>query len=137
MDVLPLAVSAMPDTSFLRLAGPRPTLVVDKLSQADVSDAGCVLADQVDVGVQDGGVDGLAVLSQKVLKVESVEVHPLYQVAQRFRLKRGQSRVADLSVCLKVSIVDCFYQLFSDLDNFLFACLRGGQGRAGGGVRGR
>lgn len=64
MDVLPLAFSAMPDSSFLRLAGPRPALVVDKLSQADVSDAGRVLPDQVDVGVQDGGVDGLAVLSQ-------------------------------------------------------------------------
>lgn len=125
MDVLPLAVSTMPDASFLRLAGPRPTLAVDILSQADVSDAGRVFTDQVDVGVQDGGVDGLTVLSQKVLKVESVEIHPLYQVAQRFRLKRGQSRVADLSVCLEVSIVDRLYQLLGDLDDFLFACLGG------------
>lgn len=64
MDVLPLAVSAMPDASFLRLTGPRPTLAVNILSQTDVSDAGRVLADQVDVGVQDGGVDRFAVLSQ-------------------------------------------------------------------------
>lgn len=64
MDVLPLAVSAIPDASFLRLAGPRPALAVNKLSQADVSDAGCVLANQVHVGVQDGGVYWLAVLSQ-------------------------------------------------------------------------
>lgn len=64
MDVLPLAVSAVPHSGLLRLAGPRPTLSVDKLSQADVSDAGRVLADQVDVGVQDGGVDGLVVLGQ-------------------------------------------------------------------------
>lgn len=136
MDVLPLAVSAMPDTSFLRLAGSRPTLAVNKLGQADVSDAGCVLADQVDVRVQDGGVDGLAVLSQNfqnktgenkarmkitqqhhrltapltkmttdsnkminltVLKVESMKIHPFHQVAQRLRLKRSQSRVADLA----------------------------------------
>lgn len=62
MDVLPLAVPAMPHAGFLRLAGPRPTLAVDKLSEANVGDAGRVLADQVDVGVQDCGVDGLAVL---------------------------------------------------------------------------
>ena len=32
-----------------------------------------------------------------VLKVESVEVHPLYQVAQRLRLKRSQSGVANFT----------------------------------------
>lgn len=64
VDVLPLAVSALPHTRLLRLAGSRPTLRVNKLSQADVSDAGRVLADQVHVGVQDGGVDGLVVLGQ-------------------------------------------------------------------------
>lgn len=64
MDVLPLAVSAVPDARFLRLAGARPALAVHKLSQADVRDAGGVLADQVHVGVQDGGVYWLAVLSQ-------------------------------------------------------------------------
>lgn len=64
VDVLPLAVSAMPDASLLWLAGPRPTLAVNELSQADVGDAGCILADQVHMGVQDGGVDRLAVLSQ-------------------------------------------------------------------------
>lgn len=36
-------------------------------------------------------------ISLTVLKVESVEIHPLYQVAQRLRLKRSQSRVADLT----------------------------------------
>lgn len=64
MDVLPLAVSAMPHAGFLRLAGARPTPPVDKLSEADVGDAGGVVADQVDVGVQDGGVDGFAVFGQ-------------------------------------------------------------------------
>lgn len=32
-----------------------------------------------------------------VLKVESMKIHPFYQVAQRFRLKRSQTRVADLA----------------------------------------
>lgn len=32
-----------------------------------------------------------------VLKVKSVEIHPLYQVTQRLRLKRSQSRVTDLT----------------------------------------
>jgi len=31
-----------------------------------------------------------------VLEVEPVEVHPLHQVAERLRLKGGQSGVADL-----------------------------------------
>lgn len=64
MDVLPLAVPAVPHAGLFRLAGSRPTLSVHELSQADVSDAGRVLADQVDVGVQDRGVDGLVVLGQ-------------------------------------------------------------------------
>lgn len=64
MDVLPLAVPAVPHARLLRLAGPRSTLVVHKLGQTDVGDAGGVLADQMHVGVQDGGVDGLVVLGQ-------------------------------------------------------------------------
>ena len=32
-----------------------------------------------------------------VLKVESVEIHSLHQVAERLRLKGGQSRIADLT----------------------------------------
>lgn len=64
MDVLPLAVSAVPHARLLRLAGARPALPVHELGEADVGDAGGVLADQVHVGVQDGGVDGLAVLGQ-------------------------------------------------------------------------
>lgn len=64
MDVLPLAVSALPHSGLLRLAGSRPTLSVNELSEADVSDAGRVLTNQVDVGIQDRGVDGLVVLGQ-------------------------------------------------------------------------
>lgn len=64
MDVLPLAVSALPHSGLLRLAGSRPTLSVNELSEADVSDAGRVLTNQVDVRIQDRGVDGLVVLGQ-------------------------------------------------------------------------
>lgn len=39
------------------------------------------------------GGDGLT-----IVKVEAVEVHPLHQVAEAFRFKRGQARVADLPV---------------------------------------
>lgn len=73
VDVLPLAFPAMPHAGFLRLAGPRPTLAVHKLGQADVGDAGGLVADQVDVGVQDGGVDGLAVFGQNWRKVAGEE----------------------------------------------------------------
>ncbi len=64
MHIEPLGIAAMPHTSLLRLAGARPALAVDVLRQADVGNAGGVLADQMDVGVEDGGVDWLAVFTQ-------------------------------------------------------------------------
>ena len=64
VDVLPAAVAALPDPRLLRLAGARPALDVHVLRQPDVRDAGRLLPHQVDVRVQDGGVDGLTVLSQ-------------------------------------------------------------------------
>lgn len=39
-------------------------LPVDKLRKANVGDAGSVLPDHVHVRVEDGGVDGFAVLGQ-------------------------------------------------------------------------
>ncbi len=39
-------------------------LPVDKLRQANVGDAGSVLSDHVHVRVEDGGVDGFAVLGE-------------------------------------------------------------------------
>lgn len=62
MDYLPLAVTAVPDACLLRLGGAGHAVGVDVLGDADVGDAGSFLADQVDVGVQDGGVDRLTVL---------------------------------------------------------------------------
>ena len=64
MHVEPLGLAAMPHARLLRLAGARPALAVHVLRQADVGDAGGVLADQVDVGVQDGGVHRLTVFTQ-------------------------------------------------------------------------
>lgn len=64
VDIEPLAVSAVPDTGLLRLRGAGPALAINVLRQADVRDAGGVLPDDVDVGVQDGCVDWLAVLRQ-------------------------------------------------------------------------
>lgn len=62
MDVLPLAVAAVPDTGLFGLAGARAALTVDVLRQADVGDAGGIFPDDVHVRVQDGGVNGLVVL---------------------------------------------------------------------------
>ena len=64
MDVLPPALPAMPHPGLLGLAGARASLQVDKLCEANVRDARGIFANQVDVGVQDGGVDGLAVLRE-------------------------------------------------------------------------
>lgn len=54
----------MPHASLLRLAGARPPLAVDVLRQANVGDAGSLLANQMDVRVEDGGVHWLAVFTQ-------------------------------------------------------------------------
>lgn len=122
VDVLPLAVSAMPHSSLLWLAGARSSLAVHILSQADVRDASCIFPNQVHMGVQDGGVDWFAVLGQKVFKVKSMEIHSFYQVAKCLRLKWCKARITNFCVGFEVSIVDGFYQLFCDLNNFLFAC---------------
>lgn len=59
MDVLPLAVTTVPDASLLRLHGARHAVEVHILGEADVGDAGGFLADQVDVRVEQDGVYGL------------------------------------------------------------------------------
>lgn len=64
MHVEPFSIAALPHARLLRLAGARPALAVHVLRQADVRYAGSILADQVDVGVEDGGVHGLAVFTQ-------------------------------------------------------------------------
>lgn len=64
MHVEPLGVAPLPHARLLRLAGARPALAVHVLRQADVGYAGGVVADQVHVRVEDGGVHGLAVFTQ-------------------------------------------------------------------------
>lgn len=64
MHVEPFGVAAMPHTRLLRLTGARAALTVHVLRQTDVGDARGVLADQVDVGVEDGGVHWLTVFTQ-------------------------------------------------------------------------
>lgn len=64
MHVEPFGIAALPHARLLRLAGARPALSVHVLRQADVRYAGSILADQVDVRVEDGGVHGLAVFTQ-------------------------------------------------------------------------
>lgn len=64
VHVEPFGVPALPHARFLRLAGARPALAVHVLRQADVGYAGCVVADQMHVRVEDGGVHGLVVFTQ-------------------------------------------------------------------------
>lgn len=75
VDIEPLAISAVPDTGLLGLRGAGPALAVDVLCQADVGDAGGVLPDDMHVGVQDGRVDGLAVLRQYWQDMQNHRVH--------------------------------------------------------------
>lgn len=58
---LPFAIAAVPDTGLLGLGRARDAAGVHVLRDADVGDAGGLVAHQVDVRVQDGGVHRLAV----------------------------------------------------------------------------
>ena len=64
MNIEPLSIATMPHPGLLRLAGPRTACRVHKLREPDVGYARGVLANQVHVGVEQGGVHGLAVLAQ-------------------------------------------------------------------------
>lgn len=64
MNIEPLAIATMPHPGLLRLAGTRAARGVHKLCETDVGDARGVLADQVHVRIEEGGVHGLAVLTQ-------------------------------------------------------------------------
>lgn len=64
MDIQPLAIPAVPDPGLFRLRGARPALAVDILRQANVGNASGIVANNMNVGVQYGGMDWLAVLGQ-------------------------------------------------------------------------
>lgn len=61
VDDLPFAVPAVPDAGLLRLGGAGDATGVQVLCDADIGDAGRLVTHQVDVGVQNSGVHGLAV----------------------------------------------------------------------------
>lgn len=128
VNVLPLAVALVPYARLLRLVSVSVALpakridernsictkvessLINVLRQSDVGNAGRFIAQQVNVRVEDGRVDGLAVLSQycklqlklsieahqeqfvnfTVFEIEFMEIHALDQIAQRLRLKCGQ-----------------------------------------------
>lgn len=96
VDYLPLAVFTMPDPCLLWLGSAWHPVGVQILCDTNVGDAGSVLADQVDVRVQDGGVNRLAVLWPQVFKVEAMEIQPLHQVSQGLRLKRCNTGITHL-----------------------------------------
>lgn len=62
VDDLPLPVAAVPHAGLLRLGGAWRPVGVDVLRHPDVGDARRLVAHQVDVGVQDGGVHRFTVL---------------------------------------------------------------------------
>lgn len=64
VNVLPLAITAMPHASLLRLHGLWHAAPVHVLGQADVGYAGRILPNQVHVRIQDDGVDWLVALGQ-------------------------------------------------------------------------
>lgn len=64
MDIEPLSIAAVPNAGLLGLAGARAARGVDKLREPDVGDAGGVLADEVHMRVEQGGVHRLVVLAQ-------------------------------------------------------------------------
>lgn len=61
VDDLPFAIPAVPDAGLLRLGRAGDAARIQVLRDADIGDAGRLVAHQVDMGVQDGGVHGLAV----------------------------------------------------------------------------
>lgn len=62
MDNLPFPVAAVPHPGLLWLGGAGRPVSIYVLRDSDVGDAGGLVSHQVDVGVQDGGVDRFAVL---------------------------------------------------------------------------
>lgn len=64
VDVLPLAVAAVPDAGLLRLHGAGHAVAIDVLGEADVGDARRLVPDQMHVGVEQDGVDGLLHLGE-------------------------------------------------------------------------
>ncbi len=82
-------------------------LVVLHLHQPDIAHHGHV-AQQADVGRAEGEVVSAA--DAAAVEVEAVEVHPLDQLAARFRLERRERRIAQFLVRLPVALGDAAEQ---------------------------
>lgn len=67
VDILPLAVSTVPDARLLRLHGARHAIAVDVLGETYISDAGGLVTNQVDMGVEQNGVDRVLGLGQSCI----------------------------------------------------------------------
>lgn len=92
VDIQPLAVSAVPDAGLFRLCGAGTALAVDVLCQADVCDAGSIFTNDMDVGVQDGGVYWLAVLRQYWQNIQNHQLH--------FTTKKEQTPISSNLFCI-------------------------------------
>lgn len=77
MHVLPFVVPLVPHAAFLTLLGMRYALFVHVLRQPDICDASSILAQQMDMGIQDCRIDRLTVFPQDIIKVKFVEIHSL------------------------------------------------------------
>lgn len=126
MDDLPLPVAAVPHSGLLWLGGAWRPVGVDVLRHSDVSNARGLVANQVDVRVQDGGVNWFAVFrphwrvqikvetvkgqnSQSrgkpstaqeltVFKIKAMEVQAFHQIPQSLGLERRHSWVTHFPV---------------------------------------
>lgn len=75
VDVQPFAISAVPNAGLFWLRGAGPALAIDILCQADVCNAGSIFTNDMDMGVQDGGVYWLAVLRQYWQNTQTHQLH--------------------------------------------------------------
>lgn len=105
MDDLPLPIAAVPHPGLLWLGGARRPIGVDVLRHSDVGNARGLVADQVDVRVQDGGVDWFTVfrphwrvqIKDQRVKVQNSQnhegnLHPNRKSTHSFQSKSGGSQ---------------------------------------------
>lgn len=77
VDNLPLAIPAVPDARLLWLGGAWHSVGIDVLGDAYIGDAGGLLPDQMNVWVEDGGVNWFAVLGPHCQKRTMLVIMPL------------------------------------------------------------
>lgn len=64
MDVLPLAITAMPHTGLLRLHGAGHATAIHVLGQSNIGNTRCVFSNEVHMWVQEDGVHRLIPFGQ-------------------------------------------------------------------------